>query len=48
MNSDTIFFVKKDTHINSNINEWILSKGIIHKSTLTISKNGKLSNLLCK
>lgn len=39
MNSDTIFFVKKDTHINSNINEWILSKGIIHKSTLTISKN---------
>lgn len=29
MNSDTIFFVKKDTHINSNINEWILSKGII-------------------
>lgn len=39
MNSNIVFFVKKDTHIISNIDEWILTKGVIHKSVLTVSKS---------
>lgn len=37
--NNMIFFIKKDTHINSNIDEWVLNRGIIHKNTLIISKS---------